>query len=711
MSTPMFIFGGNTGVATPQQLKRLRAVAEALNGNNRTPRNLGEGLSAIGEALLYRSTIGRADKMEEEGRASASSAMDPILKALGGDTPSPAETSKVGAALMGEPGAAKELAASDPAPDVSNNGSTFAPFIDTVKTGIKLDDGSTRAITNPYGLAAVAATGKAESGWSPKNANGSWSDPSESGQAGTAGGVMSWRAERLANLQAYAASKGEKGNGSPQTQAEFLLKEDPNLIAGLNAAKSTEEAQRLMNNAWKFAGYDRPGGEAARRMSLANAYAPQFQGGNEVASLDPSAGMPSAAAAIELQAPRSGAVAPPPPQFNAGRFSDPIKLSEMPAGQGDMAARLSAQGNAYSAQPQPPQAPAGALPPLPSREVGPEPQVAAVPPQQAAPAAAAPMRVAQAQTGPNLGQLYTALQNPWLSEGQRDLIVNEIQRRQQEADPVRQMQIQKLQREINAPVKRDTSVVNGRLVDNQTGKVIAEYPDEAKPTADRQNYEFYRDFEVKNGRTPLGPLEWEQAQRKAGASTTSVTVGEGDKFYENLDRKNAETFAAMSDAGIQARGRLGQIDRLEGLFSNVPQGIEGGFKKLAGDWGIPVGDSTSDIQAASALIEKMVPEQRPPGSGTMSDADIKMFRNSLPKILNQPGGNELIFQTMRGIAQYEEQMGEIADAVADRAITPAEGRKRIRELKNPLADFKIPDGPTPNAGTKQTRTGVQWSID
>jgi hypothetical protein len=149
---------------------------------------------------------------------------------------------------------------------------------------------------------------------------------------------------------------------------------------------------------------------------------------------------------------------------------------------------------------------------------------------------------------------------------------------------------------------------------------------------------------------------------------------------------------------------------LEGLFANVPQGAVGGLKKIAGDWGIAVGDGVSDIQAASALLEKMVPEQRAPGSGPMSDADIKMFRGSLPRVLNQPGGNQLIFGALRGIAQYEQQMGEIADAVADRTITPAEGRKRIREMKNPLADFKIPEGSTPNEGFK-TKTGVQWSVE
>lgn len=317
----------------------------------------------------------------------------------------------------------------------------------------------------------------------------------------------------------------------------------------------------------------------------------------------------------------------------------------------------------------------------------------------------------QAPQGPDQMTLMQALSNPFLSDEQRAVLQTLYQQQVQANDPMRQLEMRKLQRELDAPRKRETSVVNGRLVDNQTGQVIAEYPDANKPTADRQNYEYYRDFEVANGRTPLGPLEWEQAQRKAGAGTTNVTVGESDKFYENLDKKNAESFAALSDAGMQARARMGQINRLEGLFANVPQGIEGGFKKLAGDWGIPIGEGTSDIQAASALIEKMVPEQRAPGSGPMSDADIKMFRASLPRIINQPGGNELIFQTMRGISEYEQQMGAIADAVADREITPAEGRKRIRELKNPLENYKIPDGPTPNAGTKKTQTGVNWSYE
>lgn len=147
--------------------------------------------------------------------------------------------------------------------------SIYRPFIDTVATGI----------TNPYGLAAVAATGKHESGYAPKNAFGAWSDPSERGQAGTAGGILSWRAERLQNLRKFAADNGDDPNApSPEIQAQFFLQEDPALVDRLNSAGSVEEAQSLMNGAWKFAGYNRAGGEASNRLATARS----ILGGTEI---------------------------------------------------------------------------------------------------------------------------------------------------------------------------------------------------------------------------------------------------------------------------------------------------------------------------------------------------------------------------------------------------------------------------------------------
>jgi hypothetical protein len=165
-------------------------------------------------------------------------------------------------------------------------------------------------ITNPFGLAAVAATGKHESGFSPRNAFRTWNDPSETGRPGTAGGIMSWNNDRLRNLQRFAAQVGDDPKRpSPQVQAQFFLREDPKLVQALNAAKSPEEATRLMNNAWRFAGYNRPGGEAAARLNTARQFAATGSFGD-----------PRAAATGTGSAP----IPPPREQMLAARNSNPM---------------------------------------------------------------------------------------------------------------------------------------------------------------------------------------------------------------------------------------------------------------------------------------------------------------------------------------------------------------------------------------------------
>lgn len=688
-----FVWGRNGRKLSPEEMAKQREIADAMmrKGMDYSPvAHWSQGAARVAEGVLGALDARAIDKTAKDNEAWNSGKFGEIASLLagGGATSQPAASTAPSTSIP-MTSAAGEVSATSPV-----TGDTYAPFMDTIKTSVQ----------NPYALAAIAATGRAESGWSAANANRTWSDPSESGQPGTAGGIMSWRGPRY---QALAAT----GDLSPQGQAKFFLNEDPALIQKLNGAKSLEEAQQLMNNAWAFAGYNRPGGESARRLGFAKGYLSGFQGGGtEVASLDPSSGM-SASQAIDAAAKPSGyidpsvsvqAQVPQEKAFDMGRFGPNMNLAEMPPGRADIAPQMDRQTAALRA-PAPTDLPAAPVPPLPAATEVPVRAVRAAPPSQVA--QAAPGIAPNGQPIPPV--ILEVLSDPRTDPRTRavaEILLKQNAARQQAAeemrlkqsDPSYQLGLEKSRLEVenlrNPPVTNSEKLARERF----------DWEKEAGGrTSDIKEYEYAKERGYEGSF-----VDFQLAQKKAGAS--SVNVGtEGDKFYENLDKKNAETFAAMSDSGIQARAKLGQIDRLEGLFANVPQGVEGGLKKIAGDWGVAVGDGTSDIQAASALLEKMVPEQRAPGSGPMSDADIKMFRASLPRVLNQPGGNQLIFQTMRGIAQYEMQMGEIADQVADRTIKPAEGRKMIRELKNPLADYKIPEGSTPNEGWKEISPGVR----
>lgn len=221
MAVPSFLFGGSTG-ETPSSIRQKRDLVRALMGASNAPKNIGEGLNALGDGIVANVLDRRANRAEEAGQATANSLFNSIIG-------SPSTPGATGSAMPAvSPSGDVPVASSQP-------GEVYSPFIDTVKA----------SINNPYGLAAVAATGQAESGFSPKNAGRTWNDG-----ANNAGGIMSWNGPRLANLQKFAGGT----NGTPEQQAQFFLQENPDLVAKLNNAKSVEEAQRLMNNAMGIQG-------------------------------------------------------------------------------------------------------------------------------------------------------------------------------------------------------------------------------------------------------------------------------------------------------------------------------------------------------------------------------------------------------------------------------------------------------------------------
>ena len=76
-----FIFGGDGMPKTPQELERMRAVARAM-GRNRTPQNVGEGIASIGDAILYRAMMSKADSAEKAGMNSADSDFSGLVDGL-----------------------------------------------------------------------------------------------------------------------------------------------------------------------------------------------------------------------------------------------------------------------------------------------------------------------------------------------------------------------------------------------------------------------------------------------------------------------------------------------------------------------------------------------------------------------------------------------------------------------------------------------------
>jgi len=184
---------------------------------------------------------------------------------------------------------------------------------------------------------------------------------------------------------------------------------------------------------------------------------------------------------------------------------------------------------------------------------------------------------------------------------------------------------------------------------------------------------------------------------------TSVTVnnapevGVTDDFYKNVDKGQADMYVGLVNEGVSAPAKLAQIDQLEALLDASPSGAEAAFKSFLGGYGIATA-GLDTLQAANAIISQLVPSQRPPGSGTMSDADLALFKQSLPRLINTPQGNKTIVSAIRGIAVYQQKQGEIANAVISRRMTPSEGRDALMQLQNPLEVIRR-EGATTISGT------------
>lgn len=175
-----------------------------------------------------------------------------------------------------------------------------------------------------------------------------------------------------------------------------------------------------------------------------------------------------------------------------------------------------------------------------------------------------------------------------------------------------------------------------------------------------------------------------------GGGGTNVTVQNNapndDAFARTLGETEAKTFSGFLERAPVAARTIGQLDQLQGMLEGVDTGFGAASRVALGNFGVAT-QGLSELQAAQALINQMVPAQRPPGSGPMSDADLELFKQSVPRLINQPGGNATIIDTMRAINEYDIALGQIAQRAASGELSRADARAAVNALANPLEDF------------------------
>jgi hypothetical protein len=242
------------------------------------------------------------------------------------------------------------------------------------------------------------------------------------------------------------------------------------------------------------------------------------------------------------------------------------------------------------------------------------------------------------------------------------------------------------------------ALMTGAL-DAKTAVATALTPAADTRTAMIQNYEYW----LSQGKTP----EEAQALARAGAGGTTIDMGSGGgKFEEQFAKLDADTIGSVLTAGSAALRSAGKIEQLEQLLAGSPGGIEAGLIQIAGELGINT-EGLDQITAAQAIINSLVPEQRTPGSGPMSDADLALFKASLPRIINQPGGNAIILATMKAVAQYDAAGLAIVQRLRTGEITRDQAFQLLMDRPHPMPQFRA----TPGGGTGTDTTLSPEAVD
>jgi hypothetical protein len=219
-----FIFGGNTGIADPGQLQRRREILDALGQKAQAaaPRSVGEGLSAIGQALAFRIGNKRLESQEAKARTDAQAGFGRVTSALLGGQSYASPFS--GASTPPVQGVTTPPVQSSP---VTENPAGLDPSIIAAVDRV-----------DPQGPEAAIRAGLIERGMPPHIADGfvmnfkdesglnpgiNETDPVVPGSRGGFG-LAQWTGPRRVALEKFAAERGASP-ADTNVQLDFLMTE------------------------------------------------------------------------------------------------------------------------------------------------------------------------------------------------------------------------------------------------------------------------------------------------------------------------------------------------------------------------------------------------------------------------------------------------------------------------------------------------------
>jgi hypothetical protein len=175
--------------------------------------------------------------------------------------------------------------------------------------------------------------------------------------------------------------------------------------------------------------------------------------------------------------------------------------------------------------------------------------------------------------------------------------------------------------------------------------------------------------------------------------------GEG-AFATQAATVNAKRFDELVKGGYEAQSMVADLGALRDIGSRITTGKTAQVTQSLGPYAEALGvkiDGLDDLQAYQAIVSRMAPRMRPPGSGATSDFEMRQFLSALPQLGTTPQGNEMIANTLEALQQHRVAAADIGSRALAGELTPREAEKALRELPNPMELWRKSRGALPSA--------------
>lgn len=235
-----------------------------------------------------------------------------------------------------------------------------------------------------------------------------------------------------------------------------------------------------------------------------------------------------------------------------------------------------------------------------------------------------------------------------------------------------------------APTDTERLVDAAGLTGEERQRAIAGSISGNAPTDTQKNYGSYRQQELSEGRIPLSQIDYDMRLRQAGK--TEVNIKNDAEKKEEVERAASVTkfLGGIADSAPATAKRASQLDMLGRLISRTrtAQGttlratLDGFGKEL----GLSSGELKTKADAINAIVNSLAPQMREPGSGTVSDADLRGFLAALPNLSATPEGNQLILGALKRATDVDRERTKIAAQWQAGKISASDARTKIGEI-------------------------------